>query len=162
MRRSSHPYPVSSDRDSGRREVRWSHGTSWTVLTDRALWAPSVKAGIHMDATHFDTFTDALIDDLAVAAPDGQGERRLFDLLDSPRRIVDEQSLLAVLVAAVTARNLFDHVIAQAVAAAERAGDLWPASTCAREPICSPAAVWPPAWHTGLRGWAGQRTPCRR
>ncbi|WP_366980645.1 HNH endonuclease signature motif containing protein, partial [Mycolicibacterium frederiksbergense] len=44
------------------------------------------------------------------------------DLLDSPRRVIDEQPLLAVLAAAVTLRNLFDHVIAQAVAAAERAG----------------------------------------
>ncbi|WP_235571479.1 HNH endonuclease signature motif containing protein [Mycobacterium sp. Root265] len=43
-------------------------------------------------------------------------------MLDSPRRIVDEQPLLAVLAAAVTARNLLDHVIAQAVAAAERLG----------------------------------------
>ncbi|MDO0978178.1 DUF222 domain-containing protein [Mycolicibacterium frederiksbergense] len=43
-------------------------------------------------------------------------------MLDSPRRVIDEQPLLAVLAAAVTLRNLFDHVIAQAVAAAERAG----------------------------------------
>ena len=75
-----------------------------------------------MDATHLDTFIDALIDDLAVAPPDDDGERRLFHLLDSPRRVIDEQPLLAVLVAAITARNLFDHVIAHAVAAAERAG----------------------------------------
>ncbi|MDZ7887256.1 MAG: DUF222 domain-containing protein [Mycobacterium sp.] len=76
-----------------------------------------------MDATDLDTFVDALIDDLAVAPPpEDDAERRLFDLLDSPRRVLDEQSLLAVLVAAVTARNLVDHVIAQAVAAAERAG----------------------------------------
>jgi len=75
-----------------------------------------------MDATHLDTFVDALIDDLAVAPPGEDGERRLFDLLDCPRRIVDEQPLLAVLVAAVTARNLLDHVIAQAVAATERLG----------------------------------------
>ncbi|MCV7044544.1 DUF222 domain-containing protein, partial [Mycobacterium frederiksbergense] len=76
-----------------------------------------------MDATHLDTFIDALIDDLAVAPPpDDDADRRLCHLLDSPRRIVDEQPLLAVLAAAVTLRNLFDHVIAQAVAAAERAG----------------------------------------
>ncbi|CAN7190889.1 HNH endonuclease signature motif containing protein [Mycolicibacterium frederiksbergense] len=76
-----------------------------------------------MDATHLDTFIDALIDDLAVAPPpDDAADRTLFHLLDSPRRIVDEQPLLAVLAAAVTLRNLFDHVIAQAVAAAERAG----------------------------------------
>ncbi|KRD19733.1 hypothetical protein ASE48_22145 [Mycobacterium sp. Root265] len=75
-----------------------------------------------MDATHLDTFVDALIDDLAVAPPGEDGERRLFDLLDCPRRIVDEQPLLAVLVAAVTARNLLDHVIAQAVTATERLG----------------------------------------
>ncbi|OJZ65378.1 HNH endonuclease, partial [Mycolicibacterium diernhoferi] len=45
-----------------------------------------------------------------------------FDLLDCPRPVVDEPALLAVLVAAVTARNLFDHVIASAVAATERLG----------------------------------------
>ncbi|CAN7615124.1 HNH endonuclease signature motif containing protein [Mycolicibacterium frederiksbergense] len=76
-----------------------------------------------MDATHLDTFINALIDDLAVAPPpEDDADRRLFDLLDSPRRVIDEQPLLAVLAAAVTLRNLFDHVIAQAVAAAERAG----------------------------------------
>ncbi len=76
-----------------------------------------------MDATHLDTFIDALIDDLAVGPPpDDDADRTLFHLLDSPRRIVDEQPLLALLAAAVTLRNLFDHVIAQAVAAAERAG----------------------------------------
>ncbi|WP_366980625.1 hypothetical protein [Mycolicibacterium frederiksbergense] len=76
-----------------------------------------------MDATHLDTFIDALIDDLAARpAPEDDADRRLCDLLDSPRRVIDEQPLLAVLAAAVTLRNLFDHVIAQAVAAAERAG----------------------------------------
>ncbi|KRD04906.1 hypothetical protein ASE48_19855 [Mycobacterium sp. Root265] len=75
-----------------------------------------------MDATHLDTFVDALIDDLAVAPPGEDGERRLFHLLDCPRRVLDEQPLLAVLVAAVVARNLVDLVIAQAVAAAERLG----------------------------------------
>jgi hypothetical protein len=75
-----------------------------------------------MDATHLDTFVDALIDDLAVVPPGEDGERRLFHLLDCPRRVLDEEPLLAVLVAAVTARNLLDHVIAQAAAAAERLG----------------------------------------
>jgi hypothetical protein len=76
-----------------------------------------------MDATYLDSFINALIDDLTpTPAPDEGAERTLFHLLDCPRRIVDEQPLLAVLVAAVTARNLFDHVIAQAVAAAERLG----------------------------------------
>ncbi|WNG82840.1 DUF222 domain-containing protein [Mycobacterium sp. ITM-2016-00316] len=74
-----------------------------------------------MDATDLDTFVDALIDDLT-PTPARDEDRTLFHLLDSPRRIVDEPPLLAVLVAAVTLRNLFDHVIAQAVAAAERAG----------------------------------------
>lgn len=76
-----------------------------------------------MDATHLDTFVDALIDDLTAAPPPEEGaERTLFDLLDHPRRVVDEQPVLAVLAVAVTARNLFDHVIAQAAAAAERLG----------------------------------------
>jgi hypothetical protein len=76
-----------------------------------------------MDATHLDTFIDALIDDLTpVPPPELDADRRLFDLLDSPRRVLDEPSLLAVLVAAVTLRNLVDHVIAQAVAATERLG----------------------------------------
>ncbi len=74
-----------------------------------------------MDATHLDTFIDALIDDLT-PVPARDEDRTLFHLLDCPRRIVDEQPLLAVLAAAVVARNLFDHVIAQAVAAAERLG----------------------------------------
>ncbi|MGY4712038.1 hypothetical protein ACXDF8_21140 [Mycolicibacterium sp. CBM1] len=47
-------------------------------------------------------------------------------MLDAPRRVLDEQPLLAVLAAAVTVGNLADHVIASAVAvavaAAERAG----------------------------------------
>ncbi|WNG81709.1 DUF222 domain-containing protein [Mycobacterium sp. ITM-2016-00316] len=76
-----------------------------------------------MDATDLDTFIDALIDDLTpVPAPEDDADRTLFHLLDSPRRVIDEQPLLAVLAAAVTLRNLFDHVIAQAVAATERAG----------------------------------------
>ncbi|WP_395307815.1 DUF222 domain-containing protein [Mycobacterium sp. AMU20-3851] len=76
-----------------------------------------------MDATHLDSFVDTLIDDLAVTAvPEDDVGRTLFHLLDCPRRVVDESALLAVLVAAVTARNLLDHVIAQAVSAAERLG----------------------------------------
>ena len=76
-----------------------------------------------MDAAHLDTFIDALIDDLTPAPPpDDDADRRLFDLLDSPRRVLDEQPLLAVLAGAVVARNLIDHVIAQAVAATERLG----------------------------------------
>ncbi|MGK2869919.1 MAG: DUF222 domain-containing protein [Mycobacterium sp.] len=76
-----------------------------------------------MDATHLSTFIDALIDDLTpTPAPDEVADRTLFHLLDCPRRVVDERQLLAVLVAAVTAGNLLDHVIAQAVAAAERLG----------------------------------------
>ncbi|WP_415794354.1 DUF222 domain-containing protein, partial [Mycolicibacterium frederiksbergense] len=74
-----------------------------------------------MDATDLDTFIDALIDDLA-PVPARDEERTLFHLLDCPRRVLDEQPLLAVMAAAVVARNLLDHVIAQAVAAAERAG----------------------------------------
>ncbi|MGU3502086.1 DUF222 domain-containing protein [Mycobacterium sp. C31M] len=63
-----------------------------------------------------------LIDDLTPsAAPEADVGRTLFHLLECPR-IVDEQSLLSVLVAAVTGRNLFDFVIASAVAAAERLG----------------------------------------
>ena len=76
-----------------------------------------------MDATHLDMFVTALIDDLAAAAvPDDDAARTLFHLLDCPRRVVDEPALLAVLAAAVTARNLCDHVIASATAAAERLG----------------------------------------
>ncbi|MBX9920660.1 MAG: HNH endonuclease [Mycolicibacterium frederiksbergense] len=74
-----------------------------------------------MDATHLDTFIDALIDDLT-PVPARDEDRTLFHLLDAPRRVLDEQPLLAVMAAAVVARNLLDHVIAQAVAAAERAG----------------------------------------
>lgn len=76
-----------------------------------------------MDATHLDAFVDALIDDLTPSCvPEQDAERTLCHLLDSPRRVVDEPALLAVLAAAVTGRNLLDHVIAQAVAAAERCG----------------------------------------
>ncbi|KAA0117396.1 HNH endonuclease [Mycolicibacterium sp. P9-22] len=76
-----------------------------------------------MDASHLDTFISALIDGLAASpVPEHDADRGLFHLLDCPRRVLDEQPLLAVLVAAVTARNLLDQVIAQAVAAAERLG----------------------------------------
>ncbi|PIB75123.1 hypothetical protein CQY22_010960, partial [Mycolicibacterium brumae] len=55
--------------------------------------------------------------------PDGDdGSRRLFDLLYNPTRVFDEPRLDAVLVAAVGLRNLADHVLASATAAAERAG----------------------------------------
>ena len=74
-----------------------------------------------MDATHLQSFIDALIDDLTPTSPPDEG-RILFHLLDCPRRVIDEPGLLAVLVAAVTVRNLVDHVIAQAVAATERLG----------------------------------------
>jgi Domain of unknown function (DUF222) len=76
-----------------------------------------------MDATHLESIIGALIDDLTPAPPpDDDADRGLFQLLDSPRRVLDDQPLLAVLATAVTLRNLFDHVIAQAVAAAERLG----------------------------------------
>ncbi|MBN3456226.1 DUF222 domain-containing protein [Mycobacterium sp. DSM 3803] len=76
-----------------------------------------------MDATYLDTVINALIDELTPSpAPEDGADRRLCHLLDSPRRVLDDGPLLAVLAAAVTARNLFDYVIAQAVAAAERAG----------------------------------------
>ena len=76
-----------------------------------------------MDATQLDTFVTALIDDLAAATvPDDDAARTLFHLLDSPRRVIDEPPLLAVLAATVTARNLLDHVIASATATAERLG----------------------------------------
>ena len=76
-----------------------------------------------MDATHFDSFVDALIDGLTPSPPpDDDADRRLFHLLDRPRPVVDDPALLAVLAGAVTVRNLADHVIASTVAAAERAG----------------------------------------
>ncbi|MFI5510833.1 DUF222 domain-containing protein [Mycobacterium sp. NPDC051804] len=76
-----------------------------------------------LDAMHFDTFINELIDDLAPSpVPEDDADRSLFHLLDCPRRVVDEQPLLAVLVAAVAATNLLHHVIAQATAAAERLG----------------------------------------
>ncbi|MBN3458757.1 HNH endonuclease, partial [Mycobacterium sp. DSM 3803] len=76
-----------------------------------------------MDARYLDTVINGLIDELTPSPEPVDGaDRRLCHLLDSPRRVVDDGPLLAVLAAAVTARNLFDYVIAQAVAAAERAG----------------------------------------
>lgn len=79
-----------------------------------------------MDATPLETFIDVLIDELATSpahSPDEEDcERSLFQLFDQPRPGLDDELLLAVLAAAVTLRNLSDHVIAQAVTAAERAG----------------------------------------
>ncbi|CDO10021.1 HNH endonuclease [Mycolicibacterium cosmeticum] len=74
-----------------------------------------------MDAADVDAFVDALINDLAMTpTPDDEAERTLFHLLHRPRRVVDDKSLLTVLAAAVAARNLLDHVISSATAAAER------------------------------------------
>ncbi|MGK2865568.1 MAG: DUF222 domain-containing protein [Mycobacterium sp.] len=76
-----------------------------------------------MDATYLETVVDALIDDLTPSTvPEADADRTLFHLLDCPRRVIDEPRLLSVLVAAVSVRNLADHVIAQAVAATERLG----------------------------------------
>ena len=76
-----------------------------------------------MDATDVNCFVDALIDDLAPAEmPADDAQRTLFHLLECPRPMIDDEALLAVLAGAVTVRNLADHVIASAVAAAERAG----------------------------------------
>ncbi|WP_030135674.1 HNH endonuclease signature motif containing protein [Mycolicibacterium neoaurum] len=75
-----------------------------------------------MDATYLDSFVDALIDELVPVSPGvgvGPGVGRL---VDCPRPVVDDEALLAVLAAAVSARNLLDVVIASAVAAAERVG----------------------------------------
>ena len=75
-----------------------------------------------MDATHFDAFVDALIDDLTPSPPGDAGDRTLCHLLECPRPVVDDEALLSVLAAAVTAGNLLAFVVASAVAAAERAG----------------------------------------
>ncbi|MEH3130931.1 MAG: DUF222 domain-containing protein [Mycolicibacterium neoaurum] len=75
-----------------------------------------------MDATCLDVFVDALIDDLAAVPSENDVGPGLGRLLDCARPVVDDQALLGVLVAAVSARNLLDFVIASAVAAAERAG----------------------------------------
>jgi len=115
-----------------------------------------------MDATHLNTFVDALIEDLsATPAPGEDAERTLFHLLDCPRRVLDEQPLLAVLAAAVTAGNLVDHVIAAAVAAAERAGI--PARKHLRSgaDLLTMLGMARRAPRCGQRGWAGQRIPCR-
>ncbi|TQK29177.1 HNH endonuclease signature motif containing protein [Arthrobacter sp. SLBN-53] len=75
-----------------------------------------------MDASCLDAFVDALIDDLAPVPPEGDVGPRLGRLVDCPRPVVDDEALLGVLAAAVSARNLLDFVIASAVVAAERAG----------------------------------------
>ncbi|MCV7432920.1 DUF222 domain-containing protein [Mycolicibacterium bacteremicum] len=76
-----------------------------------------------MDATDVSCFVDALIDDLTPAeVPDDAADRTLFHLFECPRPVVDDEALLSVLAAAVTAGNLLAFVVASAVAAAERAG----------------------------------------
>ncbi|SDD65817.1 HNH endonuclease [Mycolicibacterium neoaurum] len=76
-----------------------------------------------MDASDVSCFVDALIDDLAPAeVPADAAHRTLFHMLECPRPVVDDEALLAVLAAAVTAGNLLAFVVASAVAAAERAG----------------------------------------
>ena len=75
-----------------------------------------------MDATYLDSFVDALIDELVPVSPEGDVGPSLGRLVDCPRPVVDDEVLLAVLAAAVSARNLLDVVIASAVAAAERVG----------------------------------------
>ncbi|WP_234797904.1 DUF222 domain-containing protein [Mycolicibacterium neoaurum] len=75
-----------------------------------------------MDATYLDAFVDALIDELAPVSPEDDVGPSLGRLVDCPRPVVDDEVLLAVLAAAVAARNLLDLVIASAVAAAERIG----------------------------------------
>ncbi|MGU3653407.1 hypothetical protein [Mycolicibacterium sp. A43C] len=78
--------------------------------------------GIGMDATYLDLFVDALIDELAPVLPGVGVGPSLGRLVDCPRPVVDDDSLLGVLASAVSARNLLDLVIASAVAAAERVG----------------------------------------
>ncbi|MGN7778697.1 DUF222 domain-containing protein [Mycolicibacterium sp. 22603] len=75
-----------------------------------------------MDATCLDSFVDALIDELAAVPPEDDVGASLGRLVRCARPVVDDQALLGVLAAAVTARNLLDFVIASAVAAAERVG----------------------------------------
>ncbi|MCV7431316.1 HNH endonuclease signature motif containing protein [Mycolicibacterium bacteremicum] len=75
-----------------------------------------------MDATDVNCFVDALIDDLTPSPPDDDADRTLFHLFECPRPVVDDEALLAVLAAAVTAGNLLAFVVASAVAATERAG----------------------------------------
>ncbi|WP_234411714.1 DUF222 domain-containing protein [Mycolicibacterium neoaurum] len=55
-------------------------------------------------------------------SPEGDVGPSLGRLVDCPRPVVDDEVLLAVLAAAVAARNLLDVVIASAVVAAERVG----------------------------------------
>ncbi|MFI2839036.1 DUF222 domain-containing protein [Mycolicibacterium sp. PDY-3] len=75
-----------------------------------------------MDATYLDSFVDALIDELVPVSPEGDVGPGVGRLVDCPRPVVDDEALLGVLAAAVSARNLLDVVIASAVAAAERVG----------------------------------------
>ncbi|MEH3132436.1 MAG: DUF222 domain-containing protein [Mycolicibacterium neoaurum] len=75
-----------------------------------------------MDATCLDAFVDALIDELAAVPSEDDVGASLGRWVRCPRPVVDDQALLDVLAAAVTARNLLDFVIASAVAAAERVG----------------------------------------
>ncbi|CDQ43519.1 HNH endonuclease signature motif containing protein [Mycolicibacterium neoaurum] len=75
-----------------------------------------------MDATYLDAFADALIDELVPVSPEDDVGPSLGRLVDCPRPVVDDEVLLAVLAAAVAARNLLDVLIASAVAAAERVG----------------------------------------
>ena len=85
--------------------------------------ALSERLGPVMDASDVSCFVDALIDDLAPAeVPADAAHRTLFHMLECPRPVVDDEALLAVLAAAVTAGNLLAFVVASAVAAAERAG----------------------------------------
>ncbi|MDO3403656.1 HNH endonuclease, partial [Mycolicibacterium neoaurum] len=78
--------------------------------------------GIGMDATYFDSFVDALIDELAPVPPEVDVGPGLGRWVDCPRPVVDDEVLLGVLASAVSARNLLDLVISSAVVAAERAG----------------------------------------
>ncbi|MDO3402516.1 DUF222 domain-containing protein [Mycolicibacterium neoaurum] len=75
-----------------------------------------------MDATYLDAFVDALIDELVPVSPGDDVGAGVGRLVDCPRPVVDDEVLLGVLAAAVSARNLLDLVISSAVVAAERAG----------------------------------------
>ncbi|MGU3654805.1 DUF222 domain-containing protein, partial [Mycolicibacterium sp. A43C] len=75
-----------------------------------------------MDATCLDAFVDALIDELAAVSPEGDVGPGVGRLVNCPRPVVDDDSLLGVLASAVAARNLLDLVISTAVVAAERVG----------------------------------------
>ncbi len=89
------------------------------------------------------------------------GERRLFHpgLTVRDGYSMSRPRPALVLVAAVTAGIFLIHVIAQAVAAAERLGIS--ANTCDQAPTCSPAWVWRQVRRTRPRRSAGQRTRCR-